>query len=135
LDVATYIVRQMEGVRFLLGAVLADVSLTEWTAAPAAGQNPIGFTAWHVPSIQDWAIRTWMQNIEPLRGRPEWREKGMMTSFLPFGMDIEVARKVAAATAPGDVLNYADAILDEPRAFLGALPETHPNYRVSGCAA
>jgi hypothetical protein len=111
----------MEGVRSLLGNVLGDVSEAEWLAAPGPGQNPIGFTAWHVPSIQDWALHTWMQNVEPVRARPEWRQRDMMTSFLPVGMGLEVAHKVAAATKPADVLAYAGAVLESAQAFVGTL--------------
>lgn len=134
LDIGTYVVRQMEGVRSLLGGLLEGVTREEWLAAPAPGQNPIGFTAWHVPSIQDWAIHTWMQNGEPLRARPEWREKGMMTSFLPIGIGLAGAQEIAGATTPVDVLAYADAVLDAATTFVTGLPaeafETVPASRL-----
>lgn len=118
MDLATYVIRQMEGVRSALGSVIADVSAHEWFTSPIAGQNPVGFTAWHVPSIQDWAINTWMRNIDPVRSRPEWRAKGMMASFLPIGMTLDDAFDVARATRPEHVLAYADAVLDGARSYL-----------------
>lgn len=118
MELATYIERQMEGVRSALGGVLAEVSPQEWVTSPQPGQNPVGFTAWHVPSIQDWAINTWMRNLEPIRLRPEWRAKGMAASFLPIGMDMDTAFDVARATRPDDVLAYADAVLDDARGYL-----------------
>lgn len=118
MDLATYIVRQMEGIRSALGGLLDGVTETEWTAAAAPSQNPIGFTAWHVPSIQDWAMNTWMRNQPTVRSRAEWAAKGMSESFLPIGMDIEVAHAIARATKPADVLAYADAVLEEGRAYL-----------------
>jgi len=133
-DIGTYVVRQMEGVRSLLGGLLEGVTREEWLAAPSASQNPIGFTAWHVPSIQDWAIHTWMQNVAPVRERPEWLAKGMMTSFLPVGMGLEGAQAIAAAITPGDVLGYADAVLEAATAFVSGLPpeafETVPANRL-----
>jgi hypothetical protein len=122
MELSTYIVRQMEGVRSLLGALLADISPAEWITAPAPGQNPIGFTAWHVPSIQDWALHTWMQDLVPVRSRPEWRGRGMMQSFLPIGMSVETACEVSFATDPASVLAYADVVLEAARDFLAALP-------------
>lgn len=122
MELATYIERQLEGVHSILGSLLQGVSREEWLAAPVPGQNPVGFTAWHVPSIQDWAIHTWMRNTPTVRSRPEWAAKGMMTSFLPFGMPVESAHEVAAATRPEDVLAYAGAMLDEARTWLADFP-------------
>ncbi len=118
MDLATYVIRQMEGVRGALGGLLDGVTPGDWTAAAAPGQNPIGFTAWHVPSIQDWAINTWMRNQPTVRSRPEWAAKGMSESFLPIGMDVEVAQAIARATEPAGVLTYADAVLEEARSYL-----------------
>ncbi|MEO8538815.1 MAG: DinB family protein, partial [bacterium] len=118
MDLATYAVRQMEDVRSGLGGVLEGVTAAEWVSAPAPGQNPIGFTAWHLPSIQDWALHTWMRNIDPVRMRPEWVAKGMSQSFLPIGMGLDDAFAIARATRPEDVIAYADAVLDAAREFL-----------------
>lgn len=120
MDLATYIVRQMEGVRSALGGLLGSVTREEWLAAPAEGQNPVGFTAWHVPSIQDWAICTWMRDMETVRSRPEWTAKGMSVTFLPIGMGLEVAHDIARATRPDDVLAYADAVLAEATEMLAS---------------
>lgn len=118
MDLSTYIVRQMEGVRGALGGVLDGITAEEWTAAAAPGQNPVGFTAWHVPSIQDWALNTWMRNLPTIRSRPEWTAKGMSETLLPIGMGLEAAHAIARATRPSDVLAYADAALEEARAYL-----------------
>jgi hypothetical protein len=122
LELGTYIVRQMEGVRGLLGDLLDGVTPAEWVASPAPGENAIGFIAWHVPSIQDWAVHTWMQNVPTVRSRPEWEAKGMNGSFLPVGMGLEAAHSIAKATSSEDVLSYADAVLDAVRAFVMRLP-------------
>jgi hypothetical protein len=121
MDLATYIERQLEGVRGALGGLIEGVTVEEWTSAPAPGQNPIGFTAWHVPSIQDWAMNTWMRNRPTVRSRPEWAAKGLDLCFLPFGMPVETTFEVARATAPADVLAYADVVLEEARALLATL--------------
>ena len=121
MDLATYVIRQMEGVRSALGGLIAGVTPDEWAAAAAPGQNPVGFTAWHVPSIQDWAMNTWMRNQPTLRSRPEWAAKGLSESFLPIGMDFDAALAIARATEPVAVLAYADAVLDDARAFLATL--------------
>lgn len=124
MDLATYITRQMEGVRSALGGLLAGVTPEEWVSAPVPDQNPIGFTAWHVPSIQDWALNTWMRNQPAIRSRPEWSARGLSDCFLPIGMDLSDAHSIARATNPGAVLAYADAVLAEAKAYLaGFKPE------------
>jgi hypothetical protein len=117
-ELATVFETQMVSVRDILRSLLAGVTEQQWRAAPAPGLNPVGFTAWHVPSIQDWAINTWMQNIPPVRSRPEWADRGLMETFVPIGMGLEGAHHIARATSPADVLAYADAVLDEGRRFL-----------------
>jgi hypothetical protein len=119
MELATFIERQMESVRDILGGLVEGVTHDEWVGAAAPGLNPVGFTAWHVPSIQDWAINTWMRNRPTVRERPEWTSKGMMTSFLPIGVGLDGAQAIAAGTEPADVLAYADAVLEEARRFLG----------------
>ena len=111
----------MEGVRSILGSLVEGVPQDVWESAVGPGQNPIGFTAWHVPSIQDWAINTWMRNTPTVRSRPDWEAKGMMTSFLPIGMGLQGAQEVARATKPEDVLAYADAVLEEARSLLASM--------------
>ncbi len=111
----------MEAVRGGLGGLVEAVTQSEWESAAAPGHNPIGFTAWHVPSIQDWALNTWMRNAPTVRSRPEWEAKGMMTSFLPVGMGLAAAQEVARATKPEDVLAYADAVLAEARVLLNSM--------------
>lgn len=110
----------MEGVRSALGGLIEGVTSTEWNSVAALGQNPIGFTAWHVPSIQDWAINTWMRNQPTVRSRPEWVAKGMSESFLPIGMDLDTATAIALVAEPAHVLAYADAVLEEARTYLAS---------------
>jgi hypothetical protein len=111
----------MESVRSILGELVAGASDEDWVASPGAGTNPIGFTAWHIPAVQDWAIHTWMRNLEPIRARPEWQAKGFMTSFVPFGMPVEKAQTIARATRPEDVVAYASAVLASAAEFLPTL--------------
>jgi hypothetical protein len=121
MELATYIVRQLEGVKGMLDDLLDGVTPEEWVASPAPGENPIGFTAWHVPSIQDWAVHTWMQNAPTVRSRPEWDAKGMNASFLPFAMGLDAAHQIARQTGPEDVLSYADAVLEAVGGFVRTL--------------
>lgn len=118
MELATFIERQLESVRGILEGLIGDVTGSEWVSAPAPGLNPVGFTAWHIPSIQDWAINTWMRNAPTVRSRPEWAARGMMTSFLPIGVGLAGADEIARAVTPQGVLAYADAVLEEARAFL-----------------
>ncbi len=121
MDLATYVLQQLETVNGRLRSVVSDVSREEWEWAPGPGLNPLGFDAWHVAAIQDWAINTWMRNLPTVRSRPEWDAKGMNASFLPFGMPLETTFEVARATNPQDVVAYADAVLKEVIAFIGGL--------------
>lgn len=90
----------------------------EWTARPYAGANLIGFTAWHVPAVQDWALHTWLRGLPELRTSPALAAlPGINPPFAPFGMSLEDADGIAAATSPAAVLAYADAV----RAAAGVL--------------
>ena len=44
MDLASYIVKQMEGVRGPLGGLVESMSDDEWTASPTPTENPLGFT-------------------------------------------------------------------------------------------
>ncbi|MEO8168456.1 MAG: hypothetical protein ABI623_09425, partial [bacterium] len=69
---------------------LRDVTPAEWVARPYAGANLLGFTAWHVPAVQDWALHTWMRGLPELRGRPDLADRpGINPPFAPFGMSLE----------------------------------------------
>ena len=88
-----------------------QISPAEWVARPYAGANLLGFTAWHVPAAQDWALHTWMRGVPEIRGAPDRNLPGINPPFAPFGMSMDEADGIARAVSPGDVLAYADAVL------------------------
>ena len=111
MDAISVLRGQITGVYGLFTSTLKDIAPAEWTARPNAAANLIGFTAWHVPAVQDWALHTWMRGLPDLRGNSSMASRpGINPPFAAFGMSAEEADRIAAAVAPADVLAYADVV-------------------------
>lgn len=129
--------RQMQNVNTALQSLATEISPDEWLWRPGPGQNLIGFTVLHVPCTQDWAINTWMRNVDDVRQRPEWAAKMAASQAAPFGMSLPDADEMARTVTPADALAYSDAVLDEAVAWLQSLsdedldhvPETHAHQQ------
>jgi len=150
MDAVSVLRGQITGVHGLFTSTLKGVAPGEWTARPNAGANLVGFTAWHVPAVMDWALHTWMRGLPELRAGSELASRpGVNPPFAAFGMSAEDADGIARAVAPVDVLAYVDAVhvaaiqlldgLDD--AALDAVPDTRthgtrlPQHRTAGYLA
>lgn len=103
--------RQFSGVNSLFHSFADDLTPSEWTMRAIPGSNLLGFTVWHLPRTQDWAVQT------VIRGRPEvisdarWHGRGsLQTPGIGAGFTPEEADETAAGVNPVDVLAYADAV-------------------------
>ncbi len=121
MDTNAYIAAQLTGATNMMKALLADVTEAEWRSRPAPGQNLFGFTAWHMPATQDWALRVALRGLPMLGSRAEWASRGLGLCPIPFGMPAAEADAVAMATTPADVLAYAGAVLEDALAVLSTL--------------
>ncbi|HEX6030196.1 MAG TPA: DinB family protein [Tepidiformaceae bacterium] len=113
--------RQLQMVNLLLRNLCSGITEEEWLWRPARGENLIGWTLWHVPAVQDWAVHTWIQNVEEVRQRPEWAPRVAGRQLLAFGMTPEEADEVARLTRPADVVAYSDAVLEAATGWLSRL--------------
>ncbi len=134
MDGVSLLRRQMSYVHALFTEAVRDITPGEWIAHPFAGGNALGFIAWHVPAVQDWALHSWMQGVPELRTRLDLA--GINPSFAPFGMSQVDADSIGAAVSSGDVLTYADAVLAAAADVFEGLTEASlddvPNIRVHG---
>ena len=129
--------RQLQLVTAGLQSLATEISPDEWLCRPGPGQNLVGFTVLHIPCTQDWAINTWMRNLDDVRQRPEWAAKLAASQAAPFGMSLAEADEMARAVTPADALAYSDAVLEETVAWLQSLsdddlenvPETHAHQQ------
>jgi hypothetical protein len=137
MDAVSILRGQVTSGHALFTATVKGIGPSEWTARPDPGGNVLGFTAWHVPAVQDWALHTWMRGLPELRGSAALRTlPGIDPPFAPFGMSLDAADAIAAAVAPNDVLAYADAVLEAASRLLDTLTEAAldavPNTREHG---
>lgn len=134
MDAVSLLRRQISSAHALFTETVKDITPGEWTARPFAGGNVLGFIAWHVPAVQDWALYTWMRGLPELRSRLDL--SGVNPSFAPFGMSLEDADAIGAAVSSNDVLTYADAVLEEAARLFDSLTDAAldnvPNTRVHG---
>lgn len=111
MDAVSVLRRQITAAYGLYTSTIMEIAPGEWTARPNAGANLIGFTAWHVPAVMDWALQTWMRGLPELRSNSSLASRpGVNPPFAPFGMSAEDADAIAAAVSQADVLAYADAV-------------------------
>jgi len=104
-------------------AGLADITPRQWLSAPGPGENPIGFTAWHIVATRDWTIRAMLQAKPPLGWSRPFAGTGIAVCQLPFGMPATEAEAVARVTSPAEVIAYSAAVTDEILRWLGTIDE------------
>lgn len=128
---------QITAVHGLFTSTLQGIAPGEWTARANAAANPVGFTAWHVPAVMDWALHTWMRGLPELRTGADLASRpGVNPPFAAFGMSADEADGIAAAVAPADVLAYAGAVHAAAMQVLDGLDDAAldrvPDTRVHG---
>ena len=128
---------QITGVYGLYTSTLQTIAPGEWAAPADSGANPVGFSAWHVPAVMDWALHTWMRGLPELRTHGDLASRpGLNPPFAAFGMSVDEAAGIAAAIAPSDALAYADAVYAAAMQLLDGLDDAQldrvPNTRAHG---
>jgi hypothetical protein len=124
MDAVSVLRGQINGVYGLYSSVVRCIAPGEWAVRPNPGANPIGFTAWHVPAVMDWALHTWMRGLPELRTNSGLAARpGVNPPFAPFSMSPDDAARIAAAVAPDDVLAYAEAVHGAAMTLLDGVDE------------
>ena len=115
---------QLQGVHAALASTLDGVTESEWLSRVAPRDNRVGFLAWHVPAVRDWAVHTMIGGGEPLSWQAPWRGTGVALCPLAFGMPGAEADLIAEATRPAEVLAYSEAVSSAIHAWLGTIDES-----------
>lgn len=105
------ILKQLGGVNDAYHDVADDLTDAEWTTRLFPGCNLLGFTLWHLPRTQDWAVHTAIGGSPEVIAQPAWRDRGaLQTPGIGAGLALEDADRVAHEVLRADVLAYADAV-------------------------
>ena len=124
--------RQIEMVNGLLHGLVDGMAADEWLWRPRCGPDPARLHTSHIPATTDWAINTWILNREDVRHRRMGRARGHgMASAI--GMRLAEADTLARDVSAAETFAYADAVLEDARAWLRTVrdddlervPETH----------
>lgn len=116
--------QQLAGVHNLFREVAGDVTDAEWTLHALPETNVIGFTLWHLPRVQDWAVQTAIRGVPEVICDPKWKRLGDPDAVgIGVGMTIEEADAIARSVTRADVCAYADAVRDELMAWLATLSD------------
>lgn len=141
---------QLTAVNTLYHGAADDLTDVEWTARAVAGTNVPGFTLWHMPRTQDWAIQTVVRGIPEVIADPHWRGRGALTTpGIGVGMTLDEADALARGVAKDDVVAYADAVHQAILDWLATLDDDaldvvpdmraheapHPEYQLAAMRA
>jgi hypothetical protein len=125
MDAVTLLRNQLTGVHGRYRDVVGSLTPDEWMARPHPGANPVGFMAWHMPAVRDWAVHVWCLGVSQLReSAPFDARPGINPPYPPFGMSAEAAEAIARGTSRDDVMAYADAVHAASMQFLDTLTES-----------
>lgn len=105
------VIRQLDGVHGLYHEIADDLTAHEWTARALPDSNRLGFTLWHLPRTQDWAVQTVLRGVPEVLADGRWQGRGhLQTPGIGAGFTPDEADVIAHGVAQADTLAYADAV-------------------------
>jgi len=124
MNVTTYLKKQFSNLNGTLHYFVEDLTEEEWLARPAAGQNTLGYTVWHLPRTQDHFLQTWIRGQTEIAYTDRWAAwEHLRPVGSGIGITLEQADQVARTTCLGDVLTYADEVHQAISAWLTEIRE------------
>lgn len=118
------VIRQLDGVHGLYHEIADDLTDREWTARVFPGSSRLGFTLWHLPRTQDWAVQTLLRGAPEVIADARWQGRGpLQTPGMGAGFTPEEADELAHGLDRADVLDYADAVHQSCAAWLRTLTD------------
>lgn len=116
--------QQLNGVHRIFHEVAEDLADAEWTLHALPETNVLGFTLWHLPRTQDWAVHTVIRGVPEVIRDPKWSRLGDPEAVgIGVGMTLEEADSLARSVSRADVCAYADAVHNELLAWLATLSD------------
>src|SRR5947209_5067993 len=116
--------KQFNSLNGLYHEIADDLTESEWTARVFDGSNLLGFTLWHLPRTQDWAVQTAVRGVPEVIASTRWSgQGGLQTPGIGAGVTIEEADAIAATVSLPDVVAYADAVHRTVLEWLGSLED------------
>jgi len=116
--------KQLVKIPDILEFLIADMNEEEWTTRIAEGENMIGFLAWHIPSVQDFVVQSFIRRQTGVRHQSAWRlNTALDTDTFPYGISLTEADQTAINSKPDVVINYAYAVMDEIVAWLSSIDD------------
>jgi hypothetical protein len=120
----TFIQNQLTNINTLFQDIVGGFSDQEWIARPAAGHNLVGYTAWHIPRIQDSFVQLWMRGIPELAHGAQWQQwQPLKRLGVGAGITLEQADEIAHTVQRADVLTYAAAVHQEITGWLNTIDD------------
>lgn len=113
---------QLRGSNMFFHEIADDLTDEEWAARAVPRTNLLGYTLWHMPRTQDWAVHTAIRGVPEVVDDERWsglggpRSRGIGICITLAGAD-RIARSVARA----DVIAYADSVHEAVCDWLGAV--------------
>jgi DinB family protein len=124
MDLMTYLQQQFANLNGVLHAIAGDLTEKEWITRPAAGQNTLGYTVWHIPRTQDNFLQTWIRGQAEVVHRDRWAHWGPLRPLgVGIGITLEEADQIAGTVRLPDVLAYADEVHQTISAWLREISE------------
>jgi len=113
---------QLHGINAFLHEIAADLTDEEWTARAVPGTNLLGYTLWHMPRTQDWAVHTAIRGVPEVVDDGRWSGLGgPRSSGIGICIALAEADRIARSVARSDVIAYADAVHQAVCAWLSAV--------------
>lgn len=143
------IVQQLDTVNLRIHHSAAALTPHEMTARALPTANPIGFLLWHMVRSQDWAVNTAIRDVPEVVKREPWRQTPVAMAGIGTGFSATEADLVAERIDLQGLMDYADAVHSDLRAWLlglddsaldavpdaGAHDARHPEYQTAGFRA
>lgn len=119
MNATSYLQKQLANINAVFHGITDDLTDEEWLRRPAAGQNMIGYTVWHIPRAQDNFIQTWIRGIPEVVHGERWADwRNLKRLGIGVGITLDEADEIARSVKRTDVSKYADAVQQEISAWL-----------------
>jgi len=120
-----YLQKQFANLHAVFHDIVDDLTDEEWVSRPAADQNMIGYTVWHMPRTQDNFVQAWIRGMAEVVHSDRWSHWRPLKQFgIGVGISLDEADTIARSVARADVLEYTDAVHQAILAWLGQSTES-----------